>query len=66
MVATLAASHPQQTSVVAGRTGRFRPVADVTPEGFLLSPYNPETARQLEAADLIMREDRDVLRELAK
>jgi putative addiction module antidote len=37
-----------------------------TPEGFLLSPYNPETARQLEAADLIMREDRDVLRELAK
>jgi putative addiction module antidote len=37
-----------------------------TPEGFLLSPYNPESARQLEAAERIMREDRDVLRELAK
>jgi putative addiction module antidote len=37
-----------------------------TPEGFLLSPYNPETARQFEEAERIMREDRDVLRELAK
>ena len=37
-----------------------------TPEGFLLSPYNPETAHQLETAEAIMREDRDVLRELAK
>ncbi|GAB6040946.1 AbrB/MazE/SpoVT family DNA-binding domain-containing protein [Endothiovibrio diazotrophicus] len=37
-----------------------------TPEGFLLSPYDPEVARQLEAAEAIMREDRDVLRELAK
>jgi putative addiction module antidote len=37
-----------------------------TPEGFLLSPYNPETVRQLETAEDIMREDRDLLRELAK
>ena len=37
-----------------------------TPEGFLLSPYDPEVGRQLEAAEEIMREDRDVLRELAK
>jgi putative addiction module antidote len=37
-----------------------------TPEGFLLSPYHPDTARQLEAAEDIMREDRDVLRKLAK
>lgn len=37
-----------------------------TPEGYLLTPYDPEVARQMEAAEAIMREDRDVLKALAK
>ena len=37
-----------------------------TPEGFLLTPYDPVMATQLEAAEAIMREDRDVLKALAK
>ena len=36
-----------------------------TPEGVLLSSYNPELTRQMETAEDIMWEDRDVLRELA-
>lgn len=37
-----------------------------TPEGFLLTPYDPAVGKQLEAAEAIMREDRDVLKALAK
>ena len=37
-----------------------------TPDGFLLTPYNKDVAAQLEAAEEIMREDRDVLKALAK
>jgi len=37
-----------------------------TPEGLLLRPYSPELVRQMEAAEDIMREDRQVLHELAK
>jgi len=37
-----------------------------TPEGYLLTPYDPALARQMEAAEAIMREDRDVLKALAK
>lgn len=37
-----------------------------TPEGFLLTPYDPAMAAQLEAAEAVMREDRDVLKALAK
>lgn len=33
---------------------------------YRLSPYDPEFARQMEAAEEIMREDRDILRALAK
>ena len=37
------------------------------PDGsFRLSPYDPEFARQIELAEEIMREDRDILRALAK
>jgi putative addiction module antidote len=37
------------------------------PDGsFRLSPYDPEFARQMELAEEIMREDRDILRALAK
>ena len=37
------------------------------PDGsFRLTPYNPEFAAQMEAAEGIMREDRDILRALAK
>ena len=37
-----------------------------TPEGFRITPYDEEFARQMEAAESIMHEDRDVLRALAK
>jgi putative addiction module antidote len=37
------------------------------PDGsFRLTPYNPAFAQQMEIAEQIMREDRDVLRALAK
>jgi putative addiction module antidote len=36
-----------------------------TKQGIELTPYNPELAVQLEAAEKVMREDRDVLRKLA-
>ena len=37
-----------------------------TPDGIELTPFDPELARQLEAAEDVMRENRDVLRKLAK
>jgi len=37
-----------------------------TPNGIELTPYNPEFAKQMEAAEQVMREDRDVLRRLAE
>ena len=37
-----------------------------TPRGIELSAYDEEFARQMEIAESIMREDRDVLRKLAE
>lgn len=37
-----------------------------TPDGILLTPYKPEFAKILEAAETVMRENRDALRALAK
>ncbi len=37
-----------------------------TPDGILLSPYDAEFARQMEVAERIMRQDRDLLRKLAE
>jgi len=37
-----------------------------TPNGIELVPYNPEFAQQMEIAERVMREDRDVLRKLAE
>ena len=37
-----------------------------TPDGIRLTTYDPELAAQMEAAEQIMREDRLVLRKLAK
>ena len=37
-----------------------------TPDGIVLTPYDPELAAQMEVAERIMREDRDLLRKLAK
>ena len=37
-----------------------------TPNGIELTPYDPDFARQMEQAEEIMREDRDVLKKLAK
>jgi putative addiction module antidote len=36
-----------------------------TQNGIELVPYDPELAEQMEAAEQVMREDRDVLRKLA-
>lgn len=37
-----------------------------SPNGVELSPYNPELEKQLSIAEEVMRENRDVLRKLAK
>ena len=37
-----------------------------TPDGLLLTPYNAEFARAMEAAEVIMRENRDALKALAR
>jgi len=37
-----------------------------TPTGIELTPYNPDFAAQLDVAERVMREDRDVLRKLAE
>ncbi|MBS3959301.1 MAG: AbrB/MazE/SpoVT family DNA-binding domain-containing protein [Xanthomonadaceae bacterium] len=37
-----------------------------TPEGMLLSPYDPEFAAQMAVAEQVMRSDRTVLRKLAQ
>lgn len=37
-----------------------------TPNGIELTPYDPDFARQMEAAEHVMREDRDVLKKLAE
>lgn len=37
-----------------------------TPDGIRLTNYDPEFAAQIEVAERIMREDRDVLRKLAQ
>ncbi len=37
-----------------------------SPEGFRLTPYDPEFATQMQAAETIMKRRRAVLRELAK
>jgi putative addiction module antidote len=37
-----------------------------TPNGFEITPFNSEVARQMEVAERVMREDRDVLRKLAE
>jgi putative addiction module antidote len=37
-----------------------------TPGGIELTPYNPEFAAQMELAEQVMREDRDVLKRLGE
>lgn len=37
-----------------------------TSNGVELTPYNPEMARQMNAAEQVMKEDRDTLRKLAE
>lgn len=36
------------------------------PDGYRLTPYNPEFAKQMEVAESIMRRYKDALHELAK
>jgi len=36
------------------------------PKGLKLSPYREELAQQMEVAEKVMRQDRDVLRKLAE
>jgi len=37
-----------------------------TPNGIELTPYDPELGKQMEVAEQVMREDRDVLRKLGE
>jgi putative addiction module antidote len=37
-----------------------------TPRGIELTPYDPQFAAQMEEAEQVMREDRDVLKKLAE
>ena len=37
-----------------------------SPDGYRLTPYDAEFERQMRAAETVMRENRDVLRQLAK
>jgi len=37
-----------------------------TPHGIELVPYDPEFATQMDAAERVMREDRDVLKKLSE
>lgn len=37
-----------------------------TPNGIELSPFNPQFGKQIEVAERVMREDRDVLRKLGE
>ena len=37
-----------------------------TPDGFRITPYDPEFEKQMKAAREIMKQDRKILRELAK
>jgi len=37
-----------------------------TPRGVELSPYRPDFARQMDVAEAIMRDNRDVLKKLAE
>lgn len=37
-----------------------------TPNGIELTPYDPEFATQMDAAEAIMRENRDLLKKLAE
>jgi putative addiction module antidote len=37
-----------------------------TPNGFELTAYDPEFVKQMEVAEMVMREDRNVLRKLAQ
>lgn len=41
-------------------------IAVETPRGIELSTYDPKIARQLEVAERVMKEDREVLRKLAE
>ena len=36
------------------------------PDGFRITPYDPKFERQMESAEKIMRERRDLLRELSR
>jgi putative addiction module antidote len=37
-----------------------------SPDGYRLTPYNPEFEKQMSVAREIMKEDRDILRKLAE
>jgi putative addiction module antidote len=37
-----------------------------SPDGYRITPYDPDVERQLTVAKAIMKKDRDILRELAK
>ncbi len=61
--ATIPQEVAQRMNLVAGDSVHLTEAAG---GGFLLTPYDPEFERQMDAARSIMKRRRNVLRELAK
>jgi hypothetical protein len=55
--------HPGSQAAAAESLSGFDPLPR---DGIELTPFSPELAAQMETAERVMREDRDVLRKLAE
>ena len=53
-------------ALLKGRKGDTLYLTEAPGGGFRLTPYDPEFQRQMERAESIMHEDREVLRALSK
>ena len=63
---SLGFSAPQEVWTTLRATEGDTVFFTASPDGFRLTPYDPEFERQMTVAREIMKEDRDLLRELAK
>ncbi len=57
---------PKETLAKLKVTGGDAVFITETPDGFRITPYNPEFEAQMNAAKLVMKKRRNALRELAK
>ena len=63
---SLGFSAPQEVWTSLGVTEGDTVFFTASPDGFRLTPYDPEFERQMKVAREVMKEDRNMLRELAK